>query len=197
MAMMQKSKCSFFLAAAFAAASLMADSPAGRYDIYLLGGQSNMAGRGTLTPSNRVSTERVVKLTRDLKWVPAEEPIHFDKPAARAGLAASFARKIADRDPNVIVALVPCAVGGSPISSWQPGRVNYTNMVARAREAMKYGEIKGFLWHQGCSDAFTKKALAAYLPLFTNAITSLRREIGIEDKPFVAGELGPYLVDWK
>ena len=52
------------------------------------------------------------------------------------------------------------------------------------------------LWHQGESDAFRTNTLAAYLPKFTNAITQLRRELGAEDVPFLAGELGPYLKDW-
>lgn len=168
-----------------------------RYSIFILGGQSNMAGRGTLRADNRVSTERVLKFTKDMKWAEATEPLHFDKRSAGAGLAASFARIIADRDPGTVVALVPCAFGGSPIRDWQPGRVHYTNLIARARAAMKDGEIKGFLWHQGCSDSFSMKHVDGYVPLFTNAIASIRRELGIEDKPFLAGELGPYLADWK
>ena len=40
------------------------------------------------------------------------------------------------------------------------------------------------------------KAVNAYLPKFTNAITRLRRELGAEDVPFLAGDLGPYLKDW-
>lgn len=195
------------LSAAVLAAGWLAAEPAcgaaekGRsgkgYSIFILGGQSNMAGRGTLTADNRVSTERVLKFTRDMKWVEATEPLHFDKKVAGAGLAASFARIIADRAPETVVALVPCAFGGSPIRDWQPGRVHYTNLIARARAAMKDGEIKGFLWHQGCSDASSMKHVDGYLPLFTNAITSIRRELGIEDKPFLAGELGPYLGEWK
>ena len=199
--MINARKMVWLSAALFAAVSVFSTLPCSgaekKYDIFILGGQSNMAGRGTLTDDNRVSTERVLKFTKDGKWVEATEPIHFDKPSARAGLAASFARTLADRDPDKVIALVPCAFGGSPIRDWQPGRIHYTNLVARARAAMKYGEIKGFLWHQGCSDAFSMKHVDAYMPLFTNAITALRRELGIEDKPFLAGELGPYLVAWK
>ena len=118
-----------------------------KYDIFILGGQSNMAGRGTLTDDNRISAERVLKFTKDGKWVAAAEPIHFDKPVAGAGLAASFARTLADRDHDAVIALVPCAFGGSTIRDWQPGRVHYTNLVARVRAAMKDGEVKGFLWY--------------------------------------------------
>ena len=184
-------KVRFNVAAAMAAIAFTAFAGSPRYEVYLLGGQSNMAGRGELTADNRVSTERVLKLSRNLEWVEAVEPIHFDKGSAGAGLAASFARVIADRDPDVVVCLVPCAFGGSSIREWQPGKRHYTNFVARAKVAMKRGPVKGFLWHQGCNDA-NQKMLPTYLALFTNAITSLRRELNIEDRPFVAGELGWY-----
>lgn len=68
--------------------------------LFLLLGQSNMAGRGFLNATNRVPAERVAKLDRNDRWVPGEEPIHFDKPSAGAGPAASFARAVADRDPG-------------------------------------------------------------------------------------------------
>ena len=75
--------------------------------LFLLLGQSNMAGRGFLNATNRVSAERVAKLDRNDRWVPGEEPIHFDKPSAGAGLAASFARAVADRHPGVEIGPVP------------------------------------------------------------------------------------------
>ena len=38
-------------------------------------------------------------------WVEAVEPIHFDRRAAVAGLAASFARTMADRNPSARIGL--------------------------------------------------------------------------------------------
>jgi len=166
--------------------------------LFLLGGQSNMSGRGTLTASNRVDHANVFVLTKSGEWRPASEPFHWEKPHANgAGLAASFARAYADAHPGVAVGLVPVAYGGSPIRDWQPGAIHYTNAIAYARLAMRSGKFKGFLWHQGESDAFELERVRAYVPLFTNAITCLRRELGLEDVPFVAGELGPYLKDWR
>ena len=37
-------------------------------DLYLLIGQSNMAGRGVVTDANRLSSERVWKFTKDCTW---------------------------------------------------------------------------------------------------------------------------------
>lgn len=167
------------------------------FHLFVLAGQSNMSGRGTLTPTNRVASERVLVMTPEGGWREAVEPFHWDKrPAPGAGLAASFARAYADAHPEVTVGLVPVAYGGSPIGRWQPGKIHYTNAVHYVRLAQKDGVVKGLLWHQGESDAFTMNNVNAYLPKFTNAITSLRRELGLEQTPFVAGELGPYLKDW-
>ena len=167
-----------------------------RFHIFVLAGQSNMSGRGTLTASNRVSHERVLSMGRDGQWRDAVEPLHWEKPSVGAGLAATFARAYADAHPGVTVGLVPVAYGGSPISRWQPGKVHYTNALHYAKIAARDGVIKGVLWHQGESDSFKMCNVEAYLPLFTNAITQLRRELGAEGVPFLAGELGPYLKDW-
>ena len=168
------------------------------FHLFVLAGQSNMSGRGTLTDENRVPNERVLVMSQDGTWREAVEPFHWEKPrACKAGLAASFARAYADAHPGVTVGLVPVAYGGSPIGKWQPGCVHFTNAVRYAKIAMKDGVVKGLLWHQGESDSFTKERVASYVPKFTNAITCLRRELGAENEPFLAGELGPYLKDWR
>ena len=136
-----------FMAAAIAA-TLACDAQ-GNMDLYLLIGQSNMAGRGVLTDSNRVSGE----------WQVAEEPIHFDKPTiAGAGLAASFARAMADRRKGVPIGLIPCAVGGTSINRWVESGDLWSNAVARTRIALRSGTLKGILWHQGEGDCSASPA---------------------------------------
>ena len=168
--------------------------PSRDMDLYLLIGQSNMAGRGVLTEANRVSAERVFKLGKSGKWEEASEPIHFDKTSAGAGLAASFARTMADRDPSVRIGLVPCAVGGSHMNTWVKGGVNYSNAVVRLRKALASGVLKGILWHQGEGDASNAAETAAWAEKFAGMIADLRLEFG--DVPVVAGELGRYLDDY-
>jgi hypothetical protein len=167
-----------------------------KFHLFILGGQSNMSGRGDLTADNRVAHDRVLVMSQNGAWREAVEPFHWDKRAGKAGLAATFARAYADAHPGVTVGLIPVAYGGSPIRAWQPGARHYTNAVHYTKLAMKDGVIKGFLWHQGESDSFKMERVRAYVPLFTNAITKLRREFNIENVPFLAGELGPYLKDW-
>ncbi len=178
-----------FMAAAIAA-TLACDAQ-GNMDLYLLIGQSNMAGRGVLTDSNRVSTEGIFKLDAAGEWQVAEEPIHFDKPTiAGAGLAASFARAMADRRKGVPIGLIPCAVGGTSINRWVESGDLWSNAVARTRLALGSGTLKGILWHQGEGDC-SASAAPAWGAKFEGMIASFRREFG--PVPFVAGELGRYL----
>ena len=82
------------LVSALSAAFLCSAASAADYDVYLLIGQSNMSGRGTLTADNRLPSDGVVKFTKDMKWKPATEPLHFDRKRCGAGLGMSFARKM-------------------------------------------------------------------------------------------------------
>ena len=177
------------MAAAIAAA--LACDAQGDMDLYLLIGQSNMAGRGVLTDSNRVSADGIFKLDAAGEWQAAEEPIHFDKPTiAGAGLAASFARAMADRRKGVPIGLIPCAVGGTSINRWVESGDLWSNAVARTRIALGSGTLKGILWHQGEGDC-SASAAPAWGAKFEGMIASFRREFG--PVPFVAGELGRYL----
>ena len=184
-----KTKTLGFMAAAMTAA--LACGAQGNMDLYLLIGQSNMAGRGVLTDSNRVSAEGIFKLDAAGEWQVAEEPIHFDKPTiAGAGLAASFARAMADRRKGVPIGLIPCAVGGTSINRWVESGDLWSNAVARTRIALGSGTLKGILWHQGEGDC-SASAAPAWGAKFEGMIASFRREFG--PVPFVAGELGRYL----
>lgn len=167
--------------------------------LYLLVGQSNMAGRGTVEDEDRVVHPRIITLTKEATWVPAVDPLHFDKPTVvGVGLGKSFAKVLAERDPNVTIGLIPCAVGGSPIDAWQPG-VYYEptqshpwdDALARAKQAMQDGELKGILWHQGESDA--KDVLAqAYAGKLHELIASFRDELVAPDVPFIVGQMGQF-----
>ena len=84
-----------------------------KMDLYLLVGQSNMAGRGVVEEQDKTPHARVLMLSKEGKWVPAIDPMHFDKPAAGVGLGKTFGQLIAEANPGVTIGLIPCAVGGS------------------------------------------------------------------------------------
>lgn len=132
-----------------------------RFHLFLLVGQSNMAGRGKVEPQDLQPHPRVLMLDQAGRWVPAVDPLHFDKPGiVGVGLGKTFGMDYAEQNPGVTVGLIPCAVGGSPIAAWQPGGYHkqtrkhpYDEAMPRARLALESGTLRGILWHQGESDS--------------------------------------------
>lgn len=174
--------------------------PDSTFHLYLLMGQSNMAGRGTVTPElSAVGSPAVYMLSALGQWVPAHHPVHFDKPTvAGVGPGLSFGMALAAADPGVRIGLVPCAVGGTSINKWQPGAFDeatqtypYDDAARRITVAMRYGVVKGMIWHQGEADS-NPAAAAAYLPKLTELIGRVRALTGQPKLPVVAGELGRF-----
>ncbi|QDT08303.1 PVC-type heme-binding CxxCH protein [Planctomycetes bacterium K23_9] len=169
------------------------------FHLFLLVGQSNMAGRGKVTDSDRQPVDRVLMLNKANQWVPAVDPLHFDKPnIVGVGPGRSFALRYAQAHPGATVGLIPCAVGGSPIAAWEPGGYHestkthpYDDMLPRLKAAMPSGTVKGILWHQGESDSKPQLARVYESKLHT-LIKRLRNEIGNSSVPFLAGQLGKF-----
>jgi beta-galactosidase len=168
------------------------------FHVYILLGQSNMAGRGEVTDEYRIQGSRnVLVLNKDGKWETAKHPLHFDKPiVAGVGPGLAFGIKMAETNSKIKIGLVPCAVGGTSINTWVPGGYDastktrpYDDALVRIKTAMQLGVVKGILWHQGESDAANA---TEYLPKLTALVTRLRTEIGNNRLPLVAAELGTY-----
>ena len=169
------------------------------FHMFLLIGQSNMAGRGTVEDQDQQTHPRVLMLNKAGEWVPAKDPLHFDKPGiVGVGIGKTFALDYAKQHPDVTVGLIPCAVGGSPIASWEPGALDsatkthpYDDAMTRARLALKSGTLKGILWHQGESDSKAELA-AVYKEKLHALIARLRKELDAPEVPFVAGQMGQF-----
>ena len=105
---------------------------------------------------------------------------------------------MAEANPKITVGLIPCAAGGSPISTWQPGGYHgqtknhpYDDTLVRAKKALEVGTLKGVLWHQGESDS--KPELAKiYETKLHELIARLRKELNAKDVPFIAGQMGQF-----
>lgn len=186
------------LAAACARGAPAAGAPR-EMQIFLLAGQSNMAGRGKATAQDSVANPRLLALDRTMAWVPAEDPLHWDKPAiVGVGPGRSFGLAIAAAEPGSRIGLVPAAVGGSPISSWEPGALDsatkthpYDDALARMRIALRAGRVRAILWHQGESDA-TPALSVLYAAKLRALIARFRADLGDPNLPFVIGQLGRF-----
>lgn len=182
-----------------ASAAMPALPPKERFQLFLLVGQSNMAGRGIVTPADKVPHPHVLMLNQAGEWVPAVDPLHFDKPAAvGVGLGRTFALALAEAYPGDTIGLIPCAVGGSPIDSWQPGVFYpptkshpWDDAMRRAKRALTAGTLKGILWHQGETDA-TAELAPTYDRKLSDLITRIRGELQAPEVPFIAGQLGKF-----
>ena len=171
-----------------------------KFHLYLLAGQSNMAGRGKVEEQDKQPHPRVFALNQEGQWQLATEPLHFDKPGAGVGPGLAFGKAMAEHKKHVRIGLIPCAAGGSPISSWTQGGYHsqtkshpYDDTIRRAKIAMQSGVIKGIIWHQGESDS--KPELAqVYQAKLEELIANFRRELGDDDLPFVVGKLGDFYV---
>jgi hypothetical protein len=168
------------------------------FHIFILAGQSNMAGRGKVDDEGRKEDPRILALNKENQWQMAVDPLHWDKPAAGAGIGKPFAALITARDPKIYVGLVPTACGGSPISSWAPGqsfaqtRSNpYDDAIARTRRALQDGTVKAILWHQGESDS-NPRAAVEHEKKLEELITRFRTELNMPDLPFIIGQLGRF-----
>lgn len=167
------------------------------FHLYLLIGQSNMAGRGKVEEVDKKPHPRVLMLTKKGSWQPAVDPLHSDKPSAGVGLGSAFGRAMAEASPDVTIGLLPCAVGGTPLERWEEGKDLYAQAVRRAMPTLKQGTLKGILWHQGEADSFQEETALSYGKRLTGMIAALRSELDAEEVPFVAGELGHFLDEYQ
>lgn len=168
--------------------------------LYLLAGQSNMAGRGPVDDISRQTHPRVFALTATHEWKPATDPLHWDKPnIVGVGPGLSFGKEMAERFPNAHIGLIPAAVGGSSVRAWQPGEVHpqtnsrpWDDAVSRVFRVLAFqgGELKGVIWHQGESDRadFTSE----YEDAVVNLVERMRTEFRAPDLPFVAAQLSSF-----
>jgi hypothetical protein len=154
-----------------------------------------MAGRGAVEAQDLQPHPRVFMLTKELAWVPAVDPMHFDKPdRIGTGLGKTFGIVVADTTPGAVIGLVPAAFGGSALDEWAPGQPHYVNALARAKEALKHGRLAGILWHQGENDSTPDKA-ATYASRFARMIAQLRADLDSQDVPVIIGETGRFRED--
>ncbi|MGE0020316.1 MAG: sialate O-acetylesterase [Draconibacterium sp.] len=166
--------------------------------IFIMAGQSNMAGRGIVEPEDTVPNPGILTINLNNEWVIAKEPLHLYQPKLTGmDSGVSFARELLKQlGDSITIGLIPCAVGGSPIQAWAGDSIFngvqlFSNFREKAGMAMEYGEVKGILWHQGESDAFEDK-IPVYKQKLESVLTEMRKFLNDDSLPIIIGELGNY-----
>lgn len=173
-----------------------------KFYIFILAGQSNMAGRGIIEAEDTVSSPLVLTLNKNNQWVEAKEPLHYYEPG-RTGLdcGLSFGKELSKKyGKEITIGLVPCAIGGSSIEQWlgdstYRGVALYSNFLQKAKAASQDGIIKGLLWHQGESNTGTKSHID-YKKKLESFFTKLRSDLQQPEMPIYLGPLGLYLTHY-
>lgn len=166
--------------------------------IFMMVGQSNMAGRGFVQPQDTIPNKRILTVDSLGKWTYAKEPLNFNEPKMRGlDCGLSFANKLLKNIPNTIsIALIPCAVGNTSIEQWLGDSIYrnvklLTNFESKVMHSQKHGKIKGLLWHQG--EANAKDSLITIYKLNLQALMEKFRNItGNDVLPILIGQLGTY-----
>ncbi|AWB65141.1 hypothetical protein C2869_01195 [Saccharobesus litoralis] len=167
-------------------------------DIYLLIGQSNMAGRAPipaeppLTEDQHLVAAKAFVLNGEGQMIPAQHPLNLYSTIRKkvsmqkAGPGLSFARTMLHNQTANKIGLVVNARGGTKIEQWCDDCQYYKDAIARAKLATRYGTLKGILWLQGESDVKQPKG---YLEKLSDLVGRLRQDLALPHIPFVAAQV--------
>lgn len=171
-------------------------SSGAKLHVFLLLGQSNMAGYAKATAADKQNNPRIRVIGFDDcadtgrkkdQWADATPPLHECWNKA-IGPGDSFSQALLEKVPATdSILLVPCALSGKSINDMKKGTSNYTWFINRAKSAVQLGGvIEGFIFHQGESDC----GQSSWPNAVKQFVTDLRTDLGLTNNPpFVAGEL--------
>jgi hypothetical protein len=166
-----------------------------RFHVFLLFGQSNMAGYARATNADKMEDPRIQVLGFDNcsatgrmsdQWDVAVPPLHECGPGA-VGPGDWFSKTLIEKLPaGDTIGLIPCALSGQAVSVFSKGTEKYTWMINRVKKAQQMGGlVEGLLFHQGESDCGNSQWPSRVAQL----VSDLRTDLELADVPFLAGEL--------
>ena len=196
-----------FLALAVAHPAAAFSQPDTSFHIYLMFGQSNMEGAGTIEAQDLVTNPRVMMM-QDLtcpnlnrtygEWYLAAPPLN--RCWGQLGPGDSFGSMMGKEAPaGVTIGLINASVSGCNIYIYKKGcpdgldqasqgipfNCGYSWLLDLATRAQQVGVIKGILFHQG----ETNTGDPAWKYTVQQIVQDLKTDLGLGDIPFLAGEL--------
>ena len=195
----------------------------GQLQLFILIGQSNMSGRGSLIfPA--AWHPNIFEFGNDYRWRVATEPIDstvnqidqvsMEDANERAGFspALSFAHVLVKTKPNMLIGLIPCSKGNTTIEDWHRSlsyETLYGSCLARVKAASPMGQVAGVLIFQGESDALDPERFAykspsptTYATKFSIFVNHLRNDLAQPTLPVIFAQIGmtttpDIFVNWK
>ncbi|PIB27146.1 hypothetical protein BFP77_14035 [Maribacter sp. 4U21] len=171
-----------------------------KVDLYLLLGQSNMAGRAAIRDIDSTALDKVFLINDKHEQEPAKNPLNRystirkdDIELQRLGPGYSFGKELSKMINDTIVLFVN-ARGGTEIDKFSKGNEFglYEATLNRVQKTLKknpHFSLKGVLWQQGESD---RNQSQTYLPKLKLLIANLRQDLEHDDLPFFIGEMGKW-----
>ncbi len=171
-------------------------------DLFLLLGQSNMAGRGDYeSVQDTMLIDKVFLLNDNGLFEPAKNPLNrystirkkCDQELQKIGIGYSFSKYMAKSLKDSVFIIVN-ARGGTSVKKFVKGGDNgyYESILNRTRNALRNDKnlrLRAIIWHQGESDT---NAAADYLSHLKTIIENFRVDLNVKELPLIAGQLGTW-----
>ena len=164
--------------------------------VFLLIGQSNMAGRAQFAAQDTAVINQVWILNDQLQWEPAKNPLNRYSSVRKSlsmqklGPGYTFATTLIESNPELEIGLVVNARGGTSIRSWLPDSLLYRESVTRTKIALTTGgSLNAVIWHQGGSD---RNNYWGYYSQLETIIAALRNDFANPELPFIVGQIGDF-----
>ena len=164
--------------------------------IFLLSGQSNMAGGGYTAdlpdtekykPYHSAPANVSVWNVKDKNW----QPLEIGK---RFGPEIGFSHALSTALPGKHIGLVKYAAGGTSMDKWAATGKLYPRLITAFKEASKNApdaQLAAMLWHQGESDSDTKEMAEAYQAKLVKLIATVRNDTNEPNLLFILGQINP------
>jgi sialate O-acetylesterase len=168
-------------------------------DLWLIAGQSNSVGYGR-GPYNDPPEPGIHMFRHNEQWALATHPMGdstdtchpVNQEGANPGHSPylQFAR-VLRRALGYPIGLIPTALGGSPLSRWNPAEPGpsdlFENMVQSVQRAG--GVVRGMGWYQGESDTSTTEIAVSYADRFVSAVRAWREALHAPELPLLTVQL--------
>lgn len=176
-------------------------------DVWVAGGQSNMAGYSGGLVDAESPIDEVHLFHNDNTWKRAVEPIddgtdQVDRVSAEApshSLLLRFAKDVY-RATSVPIGIIPGPLGGTNLyAQWQRNPVEhadrgtlYGSLLHRVWSQRYASPPVGFLWFQGESDALTPRTTAEYRADLERLVAAYREDLSNPALYFLCAQLGTF-----